>query len=194
MPELNDISLGLTPEEWKQVGAYANSLIQNDMVAGKFQNNESGLHYKSKEYVQYKKIGMQRLTKDTKKGRKSVFQKTGIGNGLSDNFRKKIGKSGRLKAYAGKPISSTNTSYVDMTLTGTLKKSLHVVRAWLQGVECGYRPDDHAAGKIEGNRKLGREILGLSDENQEKVKAFIQQLIEKRVQGFNQKINIDVKF
>ena len=183
------MQIGLTPQEWKEVGAYANKLIQNDMTAGKFQNDRSNLQYRSQQYKKYKANAMQ-----LQKYRQSRLVNPETGKVLR-NMKKKTEKSkGRLFNYYGKQIESTNTAFVDMTLTGTLKKSLRVVRSWASGVESGYESGNSAVGKIVGNRRYGREVLGLSTENIKKVKDFIQEIMRRHIKDFNQAINIEVKF
>lgn len=203
--QLNFVPIGLTVSEWKEVGAYANSLIQNDMTEGKFQNGQSGLAYRSAQYKRYKANDMRRLTS----GEATHFQvnsQSGIvtkqmhfGSSTKLRLDRKSGKlvranTGRLSGYSGKPISSNNTAFVDMTLTGRLKRSLRVVTADRNSVTCGYLNENNAAGKIEGNAKLGRVILGLSPENVTKVKEFIKEIMQRKIQGFNQTINIDIKY
>lgn len=155
----------LTKEDWRKIGAYANKLIQNDFAVGKFQNNRSGLSYRSQEYKRYKVNGM-----------------------------KKISGQGRLKIYYGQPIESTNVSFVDMTLTGRLKKSLAIKQDLPNGIRSGYSTSDKNPGKILGNRRYGREVLGLSDENQKKVKVLVVELMRAHIKDFNQNINIKVSF
>lgn len=58
---MDEFSLGLTDTEWRKVGEYANSLIQNDMTAGKFQNGKSNLQYLSEQYKKYKAAGFKHL-------------------------------------------------------------------------------------------------------------------------------------
>ncbi len=189
MLQLTKTTIGLTPQEWKKVGDYANKLIQNDMTQGKFQNNQSNLQYRSQQYKRYKSSGMQ-----LQKFRQSRLVNPETGKVIR-NMKKKTKKSkGRLFNYYGKQIDSTNTAFVDMTLTGTLKKSLHVVRSWESGVESGYQPGDNASGKILGNRRYGREVLGLSIENMKKVKEFIQEIMRRHIKDFSQTVNIEVKF
>jgi hypothetical protein len=184
----------LTDSEWRQVGTYANSLIQNDMAVGKFQNNQSGLQYRSEQYKRQKANSMKRFTKG---GKLKDFDPSHdyMGRRLYGKKKKvELGKGKKFTGYYAQTIESTNTAFVDMTLTGRLKKSLHVVRTLGNGVESGYEPGDKAEGKILGNRRFGREVLGLSDENVKKVKEFMTELIRKRIEGFNQQINIEVKF
>jgi hypothetical protein len=195
MNTTTNISIGLTPEDWKQIGAYANSLIQNDMTAGKFQNNKSGLQYLSAQYKRYKANAMRRLTKG---GKLKDFDPSHDYKGKRLYGKKKkvdLGKGKRISGLYAQSIESTNTAFVDMTLTGRLKKSLHVVKTFVNGVTCGYNPGDKAEGKIIGNRKYGREVLGLSTENQLKVRQKIVEILKRKVvETTLAQINIEVKF
>jgi hypothetical protein len=204
MSILNKISVSLTDSEWRQVGTYANSLIQNDMAVGKFQNNQSNLQYRSEAYKRQKASGMMHQkyaqslynpeTGKLMRGNKLKYGHMRTGGGQSYKTEKKVKGAKRLWGYYAAQIASTETSFVNMILTDKLRKSLHVVRTLGNGVESGYEPGDKAEGKILGNRRFGREVLGLSDENIKKVKDFMTELIRKRIEGFNQQINIEVKF
>lgn len=178
----DEFNIGLTDTEWRKVGAYANSLIQNDMTAGKFQNGKSNLQYISQQYKRYKANGMRRFTKDTKNGtaRAGLNKKTGFTTGKRTG--QKIGT-----------IESTNTAFVDMTLTGQLKKSLDVLRNIPNGIECGFEKHPNALKIIQGNNRYGRQIVGLSDENIQKVKVFIDNLVFEKL-NIHREINIEVKF
>ena len=184
----------LNEQDWRKIGTFANKLIQNNFGEGKFQNNKSNLQYLSRQYKLSKSLGMQRLTRDTKKGRKQVYQKTNIGYGVSDVMRNKKGSSKRLSGYYQQPIISTNTAFVDMTLTGRLRDTLIVKENIPNGIRSGYSISDNNPGKIEGNRNLGREVLGLSTENQDKTKDYMIGLMKNHVKEFSQSISIKVTF
>lgn len=146
----------------KEIGQKTVQDIYEDFKAGLFQNGQSGLQYISQQYKRYKANGMNRFV-----------------------------KKGRLKAYYGRTIESTNTSYVDMTLTGRLKKGLH-----LKGFSKGswlfsYRPED--AGKIEGNQKYGREVVGLNDKNKELFKSRLISTFDENIRTQLKDIKIVVK-
>jgi len=184
----------LTPQDWRKIGTFANKLIQNDFGEGKFQNNKSNLQYLSQQYKKQKANGMRRVTKG---GVLKDFDPSHDYPGKRLYGKKKRvaeGKGQRLRGFFGQPIESTNTAFVDMTLTGRLKKSLIVKENLPNGIRSGYSTSDDNPGKIEGNRKYGREVLGLSDENQEKVKDYMIGLMKNHVKDFNQSISIKVTF
>lgn len=184
----------LTPQDWRKIGTFANKLIQNDFAEGKFQNNKSNLQYLSQQYKKQKANGMRRVTRG---GVLKDFDPSHDYPGKRLYGKKKRvaeGKGKRLSGFYGQPIESTNTAFVDMTLSGRLKKSLHVKENLPNGIRSGYNLTDNNPGKIEGNRKYGREVLGLSDENQEKVKDYMIGLMKNHVKEFNQSISIKVTF
>ena len=189
----------LTPQDWRDIGTFANKLIQNDFGEGKFQNNRSNLQYLSQQYKKYKANNMRRLTKGGElkyfdpsqdyRGRRYYGSKKALKKG-----KKGFTSGDRINGYYQQPIESTNTAFVDMTLTGRLKKSLIVKENLPNGIRSGYSTSDDNPGKIEGNRKYGREVLGLSDENQDKVKDYMIGLMKNHVKEFNQSISIKVTF
>lgn len=173
--------------------------VQEDFKNGIFQNNQSGLKYFSKTYMKYKANQMRRFTKGDgkvftdKEG--YFFGKTYFRNKKAKKWKTITGEHGgtrtmlvhqgkRLSGFYAKTIESTNTAYVDMTLTGQLKKGLklkqYINGSWL----FGYDPKD--ADKIEGNRKYGREVVGLNDKNQEDFKNML-------LASFNENIRTKLK-
>ena len=182
--------LTLKPSEWKTMLQHCVQNIRVNFKEGKMQNGKSGLQYKPGSYKLYKSLGMKRLTKTKVKkesttgieylGRKQVYHKTSTGYGMSNTMRQKIGTSSKLKAFYAKGIESTQTAFVDMTLSGDLKKGLKVKSVNSQGGVVGYESEDSM--KIEGNRRYGREVVGLNEENQEKLKKEIIEIFQKNAQ------------
>ena len=164
--------LSLKPSEWKTMLQHCVQNIRDNFKEGKMQDGKSGLQYKSEQYKKYKANAMKRLTK-TKVKKEST---TGI-----EYLGRKKSKSGkRLSGFYAKAIESTQTAFVDMTLSGDLKKGLKVKSVTAQGGIIGYEPED--AKKIEGNRRYGREVVGLNEENQEKLKKEIVEIFRKNAQ------------
>ena len=181
----DEFNIGLTDAEWRKVGAYANSLIQNDMTAGKFQNGKSNLQYINQQYKKYKAAGFKHL-----KYKQSIANpETG---GLIKSKKVAGKRKQKLFGMHGKAIESTNTAFVDMTLTGKLKKSLEIIRNIPNGIECGFTREN-AVKIIQGNNRYSRQVVGLSEENVEKVKVFIDNLVFEKL-NIHREINIDVKF
>ncbi|HOI28205.1 MAG TPA: hypothetical protein PLZ15_00490 [Melioribacteraceae bacterium] len=192
-----DKNINLGKSFWKKLGANIIKWVRDDFQRGIFQNNKSGLDYKSDEYKKYKANDMRRFT--TGEGQ-TFSDKTGYFFGKTYFHNKKAkqkkGKSyttgQRLKEYYGTSIESHQTGYVDMTLTGQLKKGLAVKDVSDNSVTLGYNSAD--AGKIEGNRKYGREVVGLNDNNIEKTRDMIIQEMKKNLlSGMQGDINIEIK-
>lgn len=166
MATLKDINLSkilkLTPSWWKQLGGFIVKWIREDFAQGLFQNNKQHLAYRSKQYIKYKLNDMRRFTD---------------------------GK--RLKSHYGDPIASRQTTYVDMTLTGKLKKGLRPRSSTSNSVTMGYDPAD--APKILGNKKYGRDVVGLNDKNKRLVKvALIKEFKKNQIEVIPKNININI--
>ena len=138
-----------------------------DIGTGKYPSQKSKVKKESTTGIEYL-------------GRKQVYHKTSTGYGMSNTMRQKIGTSSKLKAFYAKGIESTQTAFVDMTLSGDLKKGLKVKSVNSQGGVVGYESEDSM--KIEGNRRYGREVVGLNEENQEKLKKEIIEIFQKNAQ------------
>lgn len=143
-------SLKLTSGFWKKCHEFIKKWIWADMRAGILQTTQKYHQYYSDKYKKYKSNYMKRFTNKT-------------GN---------VGT--KLKAYTGNSIVSNRTNTVDMMLTGqTIQGSgqtiqgLHFVSSTALGGISSYDPKD--AKKIEGNRKYGREICTLREENRQKL-------------------------
>ncbi|OGU83148.1 MAG: hypothetical protein A2W11_13105 [Ignavibacteria bacterium RBG_16_35_7] len=177
MENLTNI-LKLKTSDWSRMLKLCIQWIQADFKVGKMQDGKSNLQYLSEQYKKYKASGMRRLTKS---GKAKAFDPSGDyrGNRLYGK-RKATAKGRRVSGFYAKSIESTNTAFVDMTLTGNLKKGLHVKAVTEQGGTIGYEPSD--AKKLEGNRRYGREVVGLNEENQEKLKKEIIEIFQKNAQ------------
>lgn len=161
---------------WKELGTYIAKWVREDMSKGVFQNGKSNLRYLSRQYVNYKRNNMRRFTVGEGKiftdKAGYFFGKTYFTNKKAKfNKKKGFGTGKRLKAYYGKSISSNETSFVNMELTGKLKKGLRPKKADKFSVTMGF--DESDRGKIIGNQRYGRELIGLNDQNIYRVKLRI---------------------
>lgn len=165
---------------WKELGTYIAKWVREDMSKGVFQNGKSNLRYLSRQYVNYKRNDMRRFTVGKALKRTYVFDIAGDVRNKDLYFwnkkagfskKKGFGTGKRLKAYYGKSISSNETSFVNMELTGKLKKGLRPKKADKFSVTMGF--DESDRGKIIGNQRYGRELIGLNDQNIYRVKLRI---------------------
>ena len=164
--------LNIPRDNWRTMLQHCVQWIRADFKTGKMQDGQSGLQYKSEQYKKYKANAMKRFTKTKVKKEKT----TGI-----EYLGMKKSKSGkRLGNYYAKAIESTQTAFVDMTLSGDLKRGLKVKSVSATGGIIGYEPED--AKKLEGNRRYGREVVGLNEENQEKLKKELVAILNKNAQ------------
>ena len=179
---LRDI-IQLTASDWKTMLQHCVQQIRADMKLGIMQDGKTNLQYLSAQYKKYKANKMKQL----KYGRGLYDPET---NTIMRGKAKKKGQP-RLWNYYGKAIESTNTAYVDMTLTGDLKKGLKVKSVNESGGMIGYEPED--AKKLQGNRRYGREIVGLNEANKDKLKDEIVDIFKKNaVTILSKDINITV--
>lgn len=182
---MDDISkiVMLKPEQWAKIGRFVVKWIREDFAKGIFQNGKSSLKYISNTYKRYKSNAMKKMRKD-------VYKQTDIGSGISDKFKMKVGTKkaftnygkstgDRLQAYRALPIESTTTSFVDMTLTGHLKKGLKVQSSDESSVTLAY--DSADTDKIIGNERLGRVVTGLNDENVKKARQMLIEELNKNI-------------
>ena len=154
-----------TQSFWKQLGVFVAKWIRADAEKGIFQNDKRNDYYRSKGYKAYKLRDMR--TADGK----------------------------RLKSYFGKRISSNETSFVNMTLTGDLLRYLAPKTATDDSVSVAFRMQDY--WKVKGNERFGRLLLGLREENKQKVAKMIgaeiaeniKKNLTKRIEG---EININL--
>ena len=157
-------TLNLSPSWWKRLGGFIAKWVREDFSRGVFQNDMQRLPYLSKQYTDYKSRRMQ-----TKSGNK------------------------RLKAYYAQPIESHQVSFVDMTLTGKLKKSLRPVKSDKLSVTMGYSPTDKNPEKIIGNERYGRVVMGLNEKNQDKAFDMLLKEIDSKILDWvKEDININV--
>lgn len=161
--------------EWTRLLQHCVQWIRADFKDGKMQDGKSNLQYISQQYKRYKANGMRRLTKG---GNPKDFDPSHDYKGKRLYGKKTpTAKGSRVSGYYAKAIESTNTAFVDMTLTGNLKRGLSVKAVNETGGTIGYNPED--AKKLQGNRRYGREVVGLNEENQEKLKKEIVEIYEK---------------
>ena len=173
----------LKTSDWKRLLQLCVQWIRADMKLGIMQDGKTNLQYLSGQYKKYKENRMKQL----KYGRGLYNPETGAI--MRGNVKKK-GRP-RLWNYYGKAIESTNIAYVDMTLTGDLKKGLKVKSVNESGGMIGYEPED--AKKLQGNRRYGREIVGLNEANKDKLKDEIVDIFKKNaVTILSKDINITV--
>lgn len=185
--------LSINVSDWRRMLQHCVQNIRANFKEGKMQDGKSGLQYKSEQYKKYKANAMEQL----KYGRSLFNPETGQlmrGNKLKTKttkskdvygnlrFTSQTQKGGRLWNYAAKSVESRRIDFVDMTLSGDLKKGLHVVEGSITnyGGKISYEPED--AKKIEGNKALGRDVVGLNEENQEKLKKEIVEILKKNAQ------------
>lgn len=147
---------------WKRIGQLAIQWIRKDAQESGIFQNDSKDSYRSPQYRKYKANNMRRFTD---------------------------GK--RLKTSYATSISSNETSFVNMTLTGQLFRGLKVREINKFGVTVGYDPKD--AGKIIGNEKYGRQIVGLRKENIAKVKEELLQGLSEEIKKELKDININIQ-
>jgi len=120
---------------------------------------------------------------------KSYYSQSYAKNKAND-MRGSDGK--RIKAYATS-ISSRQTSFVDMTLTGRMFRGLHVVKADNISVTLGYRSEDRM--KVIGNRdKHNRDVANLNADNRAKVKQAILEQFNENIRKELKDITINVRF
>ena len=129
--------------QWKRLGEFISNWIREDAQQKILQGKKLSDKYRSSQYIKYKANDMRRFT---------------------DNKR--------LKAYFAQPITSNETSSVNMTLTGKMLRSLRPRRANRLGVSIGVNKEHE--GKILGNRdKFQREVLTLNQKNQDKALEWL---------------------
>lgn len=154
---------------WLQVGSWVVNTIRADAGQGVFQTDEPYKKTYSKQYAALKSNRMKPPLKNGKPGK-------------------------TLKEYEGVSITSNNTAFVDMTLTGKTLQGLAIKKADDKGVLVSYQPRD--LWKIVGNQKpgLNRRLVGLNKKNQTELEKQIGQFIEKNIkQTFTGKVTIDIK-
>ncbi len=139
------------------LGYYAIKLIRNDMKKGIFQNDTKNHKY-SKTYAKYKKNDMRKF-----------------GRG-----KDKKGRGERLKQYKGVSITSHETKFVNLILTGSLMRNI-TAQDLNNGVRINFAGKD--TGKILGAQELDRDIVQLREENQEKVTKLAEKLFANDVEN-----------
>ena len=131
----------LTDGFWKKIGGMIPAWVYEDCINHLMQNNGKNYHYRSQEYVKLK----------------------------SNQMRGKDGN--RSKSLKGIGIDSTDTSAVNMVLTGRTVKSLHTKATSPESLTMAFGMDK--AGIILGNKRHGYDVTGLNDKNKAKIKQFI---------------------
>ena len=162
---------------WKSVGSWIVNKIRADAGQGVFQTDQPHKKTYSKDYADLKENRM----------------KKAVGTIQSGKNKGKV-KREKMEQYKGVSIASTNTSFVDMTLTGQTLRGLHVKDSTVSSVTLSFRPED--VKKIVGNQRpgLNRRLVGLNRKNQEHVhklvKAEIARQLKKSIAG---KTTINIK-
>jgi len=87
------------------------------------------------------------------------------------------------KATAKGKAKSRQTSPPDLRLTGKMLNSIKAQRATNISVELNYRE----AKKVEDNAKMGRNIFGLNDKNEDFVQDYFDKIIDERIIKFAKK-------
>ena len=87
------------------------------------------------------------------------------------------------KATAKGKAKSRQTSPPDLRLTGKMLNSIKAQRATNISVELNYRQ----AKKVEDNAKMGRNIFGLNDKNEDFVQDYFDKIIDERIIKFAKK-------
>jgi hypothetical protein len=179
---------------WKRIGKLVTQCIREDAIDGVFQNGRSDT-YRSEQYKKYKRNDMRRYTTgegQTFSDKSGYFFGTTFFRNEKANLRKgqQITTGKRLKAYQGVSITSRETSFVNMILTGQLFRGLKVKSYDETGVTIGY--DSKDAMKIVGNRAYGREVVGLNDDNIKKVKEELIKGIDENLRKEMKDIKINV--
>ena len=167
-----------TQRFWIKVGSELVKRIRADAGQGKFQTDEPVKTTYSLGYARLK----ERRFKHATKRRYIVEQGDGMSYTQKSMLRKRDGRKGeRYSAYKGVSIASTNTSFVDMTVTGQTLRGLHVKESSNKNVLLSYQAKD--AMKIIGNqeRGLNRRLVGLNRKNQKVVEEMIIDAIQEAI-------------
>lgn len=144
-------SLKLTSGFWKKCHEFIKKWIWADMRAGILQTVQKYHQYLSDEYKELKRNWMN----PAKTNQTNLFKPA----------KGKVKYKGT--SYKGGSIVSNRTNSVDMLLTGQTIQGLHFVSSTALGGVSSYDAKD--AKKIEGNRKYGREICTLREENRQRL-------------------------
>ena len=150
---------------WVKVGSWAVNQIRSDAQQGIFQTDEPVKTTYSKQYAELKANRMQTQGKNAK-------GKT---------------KPEKVSSLKGVSIVSTNTTFVDMTLTGQTLRGLKITETTPNGVQVAFNIRD--LWKIVGNQKpgLNRRLVGLNKKNMNKLAEMtdneIRQMIGKNWTG-----------
>jgi len=163
---------------WKSLGTWIANKIRADAGQGVFQTDQPHKKTYSPAYAELKENRMKKVTGTIQSGK-----------------NKGKAKREKMTAYKGVSITSTNTSFVDMTLTGQTLRGLHIKETTSNGVILSFRPED--VKKIIGNQRphLNRRLVGLNAKNRAKVREMvlneIKRQITKQIVG-KQTININM--
>lgn len=157
---------------WVKVGSWVVNQIRSDAQQGIFQTDEAVKTTYSKQYAELKANRMQTQGKDAK--------------GKS--------KPEKVKSLKGVSIVSTNTSFVDMTLTGQTLRGLKVTETMPDGVQVAFNIRD--LWKIVGNQKpgLNRRLVGLNNKNMKRLQElFINEVATQVAKNFVGKTVLNFK-
>ncbi len=198
--------LKFTTSMWRNIGTLAIQLIREDASKGIFQTPGGSCTKSSynRDYAKYKANAMRRFTK--------AGVKTYLGSGFGASGIKYMGvkklkvyahtmkgqyriggydstHGKKIKAYEGVSVKETNTSVVNMRVTGHTLDGLKIRgNPTDKGVIIGYDTKD--VKKIIGNKeKYNRDLVGLNTKNRELVKDYLIEHLDANVRQFGQ-INI----
>jgi len=162
---------------WVKVGSWAVNQIRADAQQGIFQTDEPVKKTYSLDYAELKEQRMQKKVGTIKSGKnkgKTKFEK--------------------IKQYKGVSIVSTNTSFVDMTLTGQTLRGLKITETMPNGVQVSFNIRD--LWKIVGNQKpgLNRRLVGLNKKNMKRLQElFINEVATQVAKNFVGKTVLNFK-
>lgn len=172
--KLSNTIFKLNPKIWLKLGELVSGWVNTDALAGIMQNNTSGHQYKSRQYVKYKSNRMERFTDKTyKKSTKNISAGSTTRKGT------------KLEHYRSVPIASSDTSKVNMTLTGRTLNALSPKTSDESSVTMSFKGIDPRI--ILGNQLRGYDITGLNDKNKVKTLDYLTKHfddnIKKQIKG-----------
>ena len=159
-------------EFWVLIGEWVSNTIRADARKGIYQTDEPVKTTYSPQYAKLKANGMQEQTTNAK-------GKT---------------KSEKVKSLKGVSIVSTNTSFVDMTVTGQTLRGLKITETMPNGVQVSFNIRD--LWKIVGNQKpgLNRRLVGLNNKNMKRLQElFINEVATQVAKNFVGKTVLNFK-
>ena len=177
---------------WKKLGSAVITWIRTDAGQGVFQTDEPHKKTYNTDYARLKERRFKAVTKRRYKNVDGGMEYAGQG---VERVRIKDGRKGqRLGQYQGVSIVSTNTSFVDMTVSGQTLRGLHIADSTPKSVTLSYQPRD--LWKIVGNQRpgLNRRLVGLRAKNFNKLKdMFMQDISNKIIKDIVGRTTINIK-